>query len=273
MHLLDRFLPSRRRALAEFLAKQKPVIVMGRGHSGTRVLSWICTRLGIQLGTREDLRSGDVSDTRFSGEITAIAVHSLGVTRLEQVKPSLADRFRRAVHRHYRELGQPAGPWGWKFPETYLIGPCVATVFPEARYLHLVRDGRDLAFKRHLTDNPRRRLGRLVLKTAGALQRPRHLQAALSWSYQVDQFDAFRPCLPPERILDLTFEQICATPGEATGRICSFLGVPMTEACRRYLAEEIDPRKISQHREVDPALVREVEAAIAPTLRRYGYLC
>ena len=135
----------------------------------------------------------------------------------------------------------------------------MATVFPKARYLHLVRDGRDLAFKRHLTDNPRRRLGRLVLKTTGALQHPRHLQAALSWSYQVDQFDAFRPCLPPERILDLTFEQICATPSEATGRICSFLGVPMTEACRRYLAEEIDPRKISQHREVDPALVRRLK--------------
>ena len=270
MHFLDRFLPSRRRALAEFLAKQKPVILMGRGHSGTRVLSWICTHLGVNLGTRDDLATGDVSDTRFSNEIVAIAVQSVGVTRPDQVKPRLADRFRRAVYKYFVALGPPQTPWGWKFPETYLIGPCVATVFPEARYLHLVRDGRDLAFKSHLTDNPRRKLGRLVLKTTGSLRSPRHLQAAQSWSYQVDQFDAFRASLPPGRILDLTFEQICANPGQATARICSFLGMPMTEGCRRYLDEEIDAGKISQHRELDPALVREAEAAIAPTLRRYA---
>ena len=272
MHLLDRFLPARRKALAALLARQKPVILMGRGHSGTRVLSWICTHLGVDLGTRDDLATGDVGDTRFSSEIVAIALRSVGITRPEQVPPALADRFRRAVYRFYQGLGQPSGMWGWKFPETYLIGPCVATVFPEARYLHLVRDGRDLAFKAHLTDNPRRRLGRAVLKSVGALRRPRHLQAALSWAYQVDQFDAFRPCLAPEQVLDLTFEQICANPGDAAARICAFLGVPMTEACRRYLDEDIDPGKISQHRELDPVLVREVEAEIAPSLRRYGYL-
>jgi hypothetical protein len=272
MDLLDRFIPARRKALAELLARQKPVVLMGRGHSGTRVLSWICTHLDVNLGTRDDLATGDVSDTRFSDEIIAIAIRSLGITQREQVQPRLADRFRRAVARYYEELGRPTGLWGWKFPETYLIGPCVDAVFPQAQYIHMVRDGRDLAFKNHLTDNPRRRLGRLVLRANNALNVPRHLQAAKSWAYQVDLFDSFRDSLPPDRVFNVTFEHLCAHPEATAEELCQFLKIPMTDACRRYLAEEIDPTKISQHRGLEPVKVREVEAQIGPTLRRYGYI-
>jgi hypothetical protein len=272
MRLIDLIFPAQRRTRAEFLAAQRPVVLMGRGHSGTRVLSWICTHLGVNLGTREDLVTGDVSDTRFQDEIVAVALQCLGATRPEEVKPRVMDRFGRAAFRYYTDLGRPSGLWGWKFPETYLIGPCVAAAFPRARFIHLVRDGRDLAFKQHLTDNPNRKLGRAILGANGALGEPHHLQAAVSWAFQVDRFDAFSAGLPRDRVFTITFNELCMRPADAADAVCRFLGIRMTAACRRYLEEEIDTGKLDQFRESDGGQVREVEARVGPTLRRHGFM-
>ena len=40
--------------LTERLARERPVVVMGRGHSGTRVLAWALEALGICMGTLEE---------------------------------------------------------------------------------------------------------------------------------------------------------------------------------------------------------------------------
>jgi hypothetical protein len=257
---------------AALLAGQTPVVLMGRGHSGTRVLAWICTHLGIALGTSEDLATGDAEDEQFTEEIKAVALHDLGSKSDGKLQERALRRFQKAVAGYYERLGRPAGWWGWKFPETYLITPYIAATFPRARYLHLVRDGRDLAFKHHLTDDPRRKLGRTLLREAGALDLPHHLQAAISWAFQVDRFDAFRAHLPPAQVFDVKFEQLCEQPAEQTARLCAFLNLPLTESCRTYLRDEINTGKIRQYREADPQLVREVEQRVAPTLRRYGYL-
>jgi hypothetical protein len=40
---------------------------------------------------------------------------------------------------------QQGTAWGWKLCETTLILPLLAALFPTGRYIHLVRDGRDVA--------------------------------------------------------------------------------------------------------------------------------
>ena len=271
MRLLELLFGETSPTTSQLLAIESPVVLMGRGHSGTRVLSWICAHLGINLGADEDSKAGDVSDESFQHEIKIIALKSLEITRTDQVKPAEVRRFQRAVYRYYAGLGKPAGLWGWKFPETYLIGPSVAAACPRARFIHILRDGRDIAFKQHLTDNPAKKLGRAVLKKTNGLERRRHLQAALSWAFQVDHFEKFRESLPTNRVFNLTFEQLCQRPEKVVTELCGFLKVSMTESCRHYIAEEINSGKVAQYRESDPRLVKEVEAEIGPTLTRYGY--
>jgi hypothetical protein len=271
MALLDFISDGKAEPRAELLAGLSPVIIMGRGHSGTRILAWLCNHLGILLDTREDAAPGDVHDFRFQDEIKAIALRSLEVTQVEQVDPALVRRFQRAVYGFYTGLGSPTAEWGWKFPETYLIGPCVAAVFPKARYLHLIRDGRDVAFKYHPTDEPKNKLGKAILKMNNAMGLPHHLQAAISWEFQVNHFEAFSARLPKQQIFALTFNELCQQPLETASRLCKFLNLPMTEACRRYLNEDIDQAKISQYRQSDPQQVREIEERVGPILLKYGF--
>ncbi|GIX46476.1 MAG: hypothetical protein KatS3mg131_0687 [Candidatus Tectimicrobiota bacterium] len=254
---------------ARFLAQQRPVVIMGRGHSGTRVLASLCTQLGVQLGTAPHLPAGDPADRAFTRHLKALAYRHLGTP---VVTARRLRRFQRAVYRYYRRLGQPQGLWGWKFPETYLIAPYVARTFPLARYLHLVRDGRDVAFKRHLTDDPARRLGRRLLAQQGALGLPHHLQAALSWAFQVEQFRGFAMTLPRAQLFEVRFETLCQHPAEVMTALGVFLGVPVSPAQRAAAAALVDPSKVAEYCKQDPEQVRDVERCIGATLRRYGYL-
>lgn len=249
---------------------QDVVIVMGRGHSGTRVMTRICERLGINLGATEELKSGDTADLRFTRSIKKIAIQDIDCNFTNRRKDWLQNRFNRSVHRYFRDLN-PGGLWGWKFPETYLIGPYVREIFPKARYVHLLRDGRDLAFKHHLTDDPNRKLGRVLLDHIGALGKPHHLQAAASWEFQVNGWDAFAKTLPEGSVLDLKFEDLLQSPGEIVERLTGFLNTSITKECETFVAEELDTSKSRQHRENDPAQIAEVIDEIGETLERKGY--
>ncbi|MBM4312169.1 MAG: sulfotransferase [Deltaproteobacteria bacterium] len=255
---------------AAFLAALQPVLIMGRGHSGTRVLSYACTHLGIQLGTTS--ATGDADDRTFTRTIKKIACRNLAPRDHDSVDGKDLIRFQDAVFRYYTKIGSPQTPWGWKFPETYLIGAWVERTFPQARYIHMVRDGRDLAFKRHLTDDPSRQLGKKLLTHINAMGLPHHLQAALSWAFQVDRFDAFCAGLPDERVFYLRFEDLCLQPLALMQRLCDFLHIPMTGSCERYLARQLEAGKLAQYKSGDPAKIQEIEQAISATLKRHGYL-
>lgn len=243
---------------------------MGRGHSGTRVMAWALDALGIRMGTLKAKSTGDCQDRRFTGTIKKLARRTLH--RPATASPAKRDlrAFQKAVHNYLEWMGDLKPAWGWKFPETYLIGNIVDATFHNARYIHMIRDGRDLAFKFHLTDDPNRGLGRTLLEHLNAVDQPDHIQAALSWDFQVKRFGAIADRLE-DRLHTLTFEAFCHNPLEEMKRIASFLGVPMTLKCETYLKDHVNPAKIAQFRNEDPAKVTEVEKLISETLDRYGY--
>ena len=271
--MIDHWIPGRKaRERKDFLRDLTPVVLMGRGHSGTRVLAFACMHLGIKLGASEELATGDADDRDFTDRVKKLTLSNVDVTSSRCVRRSDLRYFQKAVYEYYIRLGSPSGLWGWKFPETYIIGACLAHTFPRAKYLHLVRDGRDIAFKEHLTDNPRRKIGKKILSRTGALSLPRYLQAASSWAYQVDAFDQFRKTIPPDQVLDVTFERLCLNPAETIDRVCKFLQIEINEACRTYLSDGINRSKVAQYRENPPDQISQVEEHGGATLKRYGYV-
>ena len=270
MRLKNFFLPSVE-DIQEKLAQEAPLVLMSRGHSGTRVLSWVCTHLGANLGTSPDLATGDADDQSFTDQIKKIATHNIGITQTKDVQLDDLHRFQKACWRYFEGLSEPKTLWGWKFPETYLIAPYIEATFPKARYIHFLRDGRDIAFKKHLTDDEKRKLGHALLTKQNALSQPRFLQAAISWAFQVETFDTFQSNLAPERVLEIRFESLCSEPFPTAQKICEFLGVNMTESCKNYLQHEINTSKVGQYQEHSPDEIKAVEEAIGQTLRKHGY--
>jgi hypothetical protein len=232
---------------AKFL-EERPVVIMSRGHSGTRVLSWALEALGLRLGARPEIPSGDTQDRRFTRAIMRLVEKSLHLPIEHPPTRGEVRYFCRHLDQYLAWLGPHEAGWGWKFPETYLIPNVVAAALPEARYLHMLRDGRDVAFKNHETDNPNRRLGKRLLKHLGALGHPHHVQAAMSWDFQVRRFERFL-ATHDKAVHTLPFEALCTDPLGTIAGVCRFLELPMTNECHGYLERHINRAKVAQYRE------------------------
>ncbi len=252
------------------MSNDQPIIVVGRGHSGTRLFAVAVQSLGVRLGAEAHM-TGDLQERWFTRRIKKIAGNAIPRIPDEAVPMLERSRFKRACQKLVNIMSPDGALWGWKFPETYLIPWHVQSIFPRARWLEIIRDGRDLAFKEHLTDNPAKSLGKALLMHIGAMGDPHHVQAAKSWAYQVERFARFSACYP-RRVYTIRFEDLLSEPQKTMDGVASFLGVPMTDACRELLESTVDKGKKRQHREERAEEVREVEAAIGPTLERLGYL-
>ncbi|MEX2459647.1 MAG: sulfotransferase [Actinomycetota bacterium] len=97
--------------------------------------------------------------------------------------------------------------WADKTPIYVRRVELLAELWPEARFVHLIRDGRDVA-----------------LSYLGVPWGPRSVsRAAWKWRRDVSAGRAAGPVLGADRYLELRYEELVADPGEALRRLCGFV--------------------------------------------------
>jgi hypothetical protein len=259
---------------APVLPDAPPIVLIGRGGSGTRLLSAAARRIGVNLGERLNV-SGDSMD--WSELVYALALRKLAAGRDRGDGPLRLQAHAASLFAHQME-SVGAGGWGWKLPETLLILPEVCDAFPDARFIHLLRHPVTSALRRtHKTSRMDNEIGRAVLAAAYASagrppgkvgKDPDYLRNAYTWLYQVGQAAEFcRRSLGPGRFLEMRYEDLCARPAESQARLAGYLGVDAAEA---LAAEDIDPARAGRIARGD-ARAEEVWALTAPLARRLGY--
>lgn len=144
-------------------------------------------------------------------------------------------------------------------------------LFPGARFIHIVRDGRDVF------DSWR--------KMDASKSHPTVM--ALDWRYKLRSIERSLAKLPPDRTLTLRYEDLVASPDTVVRSICSFLGIAFEptmlefhKTSGKYIGEHhsrlifgaIDSSNIAKwrkHLSSDDARLYELMAA--NHLRHYGY--
>jgi hypothetical protein len=109
---------------------------------------------------------------------------------------------------------------GWKLPETTLAYPWIVRMFPDAYYIHWVRDPRDSIIGDHLTDDLSD-FGVSYDKTDDI-----RLMRAISWKYQRE---LVRATPPPKRTIQVRFEEFVLAQDETLSRLEAFLGLPLAK--------------------------------------------
>jgi sulfotransferase family protein len=156
-------------------------------------------------------------------------------------------------------------------------------VFPEARFVHVVRDGRDVASS--LVQQPWWAgfrgpgdwgFGPLSPEDEATwLESGRSFAvlAGLEWKLLMEAFDGAQRAVPAETWLEIRYEDIVERPREQVERLLGHLGLEWTEAFERSFATlEFTPSRAGAYREeLSRSDADLLDRVLAPALSTHGY--
>jgi hypothetical protein len=125
--------------------------------------------------------------------------------------------------------------------------PLLERLFPDAVYVHLIRDGRDAALS-------------FLSVPAGIMTEgwghPRDAAAfACQWATEVRAARALGRRVGPSRYLEVRYETLVAEPAEELRRLCSFAGLDFDREMLGYVGNTESARKEHQQRLNEPPRV------------------
>ncbi|MEO8460646.1 MAG: sulfotransferase [Dokdonella sp.] len=228
----------------------EPIVLLGRGGSGTRLLSEMAQDVGVFIGTNVSA-SGDCIDM-------APAIYRAIVRKFncpdERQRSNIVPDLRSAAAQMISARPQ-RGKWGFKLPETLLILPEIRAAFPNATYVRFSRDLADTVLRRsHMTARTDNHIGRIALKVAYdhfSLSRDKILtdesvrRMVITTLHQLDTIDDHRKVCDDDKWLDITYEQTISNPAEQLDRLSSFLGLRILT---RNITHSVDRKRQTAER-------------------------
>lgn len=265
-----------------FAGLAPPVVVFNKSHSGSRVLAELISSSGIFLGAHVN-ESGDSLDA-LELAVTLVERYYPDYGRLwdetEEADQELAALAMRVFKRHLE--GFPGGRWGWKLCETTYVLPVVDYCFPGARFIHLVRDGRDVAFSDHRApdsnfwrkvyfNTDRIRSWQGMRLTPQAYRRRSYLYNAIHWMNSVSVGRDYAAMLR-ERCLEVRYEDLCLRFDVTARRVLEFLNASQSDAALRALESRVRTVSIGKFRQQPRRRQERVLAVTKPLLLSLGYV-
>ncbi len=184
-------------------------------------------------GSTNDLRA------RFVDTVTAYPPHApnwedFGLARetlaeaVQALEPfTVADGLRTFYRLYAQRFGKPR--WGEKTPDYSLHIGAIAALLPEARFIHLIRDGRDVA--------------------ASWRQQwfsPGHEPEVLARAW-MDRVQAARSAgLGRTHYVEIFYEELVARPEAVLRHLCDFLDLPWSNQLLNH--QERAPQRLEEHR-------------------------
>lgn len=168
--------------------------------------------------------------------------------RLEADAPRDYPEAVRSVFRAYADQqGKPA--FGDKTPTYVMDIVLLAKLFGEARFVHVIRDGRNVALS--LVENP-------FGPTTPA-------EGILYWAHRVQTARAAARLLPRDRYLEYRHEDLIADPAAVVQRMCAFLGIPFEPAMLEYHQRRASNKHYgSRNLDKPPTSLRDWRTQIEP---------
>lgn len=226
------------------------VAVGGVGGSGTRVVAKLLSEMGIYIGSdlnasvdnvwftllfkyREmvgldersfwDLFSVFRSAMSGEGEVarlpSSIASRLMEMDRQDQHSPSWLLERVASLNEALQKRSRQRAIWGWKEPNTHIVLERLVPKLPELRYIHVARNGVDMAFSSN--QNQLNLWGPTVL---GKEFRSSPAGSLKYWCWVHRRMLGLMR-LWPDQILLLNFEAFCSDPNWGSSRVAEFLGV------------------------------------------------
>jgi hypothetical protein len=224
---------------------------------------------------------GTVDRERFLDDVSRLPVLAEWGLSPDDVAPRLrpdagvGEAIAAVFEAYATKEGKPR--WGDKTPMYMRHLPLLERLFPDAQYVHLVRDGRDAAvsFLRMPEGT--------FTRTWAHPESP--AEFACLWRIEVEGARALGRRVGPSRYREARYEQLVAEPEETVRELCAFAAVPFEPGMLEYAGAVDVSAKPHQQRLLQPPTTgvrdwrselsaeeaRAFEAIAGPLLAELGY--
>ena len=262
--------------LTQRRALTTPVVIGATGGSGTRAVHRVLADAGVFMGRPEDLNgAGDAMpfEPFLDHYINSIIAETHGLDyALRDIPAGLRHDAARdlgaKVRRYLETRPRYALHWGWKNPRTMYVLPLIKAQFPDFRFIHVVRDGRDMAVSRNQNQYLKHYAAAFGEDTPGDDNAVASFRLWCKANAEVANYG--RDALGPQ-YLRVRLEDFVARPEAEIARILAFLGLEPARA-QGLAGLAGQPDTFGRWRqEMTPDMVGETDVIGGDVLRRFGY--
>jgi hypothetical protein len=250
------------------MTQHKPPLVIGAtGGSGTRAFVRVIRHAGFFMGAN----LGEDEDVSVFGDWLreSILPYSLrNQTPLsDQQLAEMTKQFHDRVKSYRSTMPDPDQNWGWKNPRSIYMLPFMHSQYPGMKFIHVVRDGRDMAF----SENQKQ------LKLFGAAflsqeQRamPKPARSIALWSHVNLTAAKYGETEMSDGYLRVRFEDLCLDTEATVRRIFAFLQASEAGVAPA-MGEVAQPSSIGRWRQQTFERLYDVLQAGKTALEYFGY--
>ncbi len=265
-----------------------PYPIFCRGHSGGRLVCEAFIRNGISMGNvTKAHKDSEFFSIRANEKIREIILHAYDYLDAEEsARMRWQGLMRQAVEEFVAAEIQHNGRFGWKIDPTIFTMPVVMDTFPNAKAVHVIRDGRDVMLSRlnarleHLDDPVNRVMVFGSAEVETFMGRPINLEKTvkklrnelemLHWATSVEYGLLGRKY--EGRYLEVKYEDLCAAPQAEFKKIFDFLGAPFLDETRAWLKQTANTSRIGKWKTLPQELLAAPLQIGNELLRKLGYV-
>lgn len=251
---------------ADRLTGLRPCVIGATGGSGTRVVARIVRAggmyIGHELNNYEDALPFAAFGDRWINDFIAS-----GSSPGEETRARMTAELAGIVDEHLAHRPEETIAWGWKEPRSIYLLPFLNETMPELRFLHFVRDGRDMAFSEN--QQQLKKHGDAALDRRLRWQRKPYRSVAL-WAHVNGGAADYGERELGDRYLRVRFEDLCTKPAETARTILDFFGLE-GDAEAIAAAEVRPPKTLARWKSKGGRTIGKLEQLGEPALSRFGY--
>jgi hypothetical protein len=248
--------------------KDSPLIIGGSGGSGTRLFARLCILSGFHLGANLNSSLDSLDFFPFYEQWINKYLSRRHVPFEEEEKNQMSKEFKKSVIKHRAPISVLDQRWGFKNPRSMLLLPFLNRHFEHMKFIHVVRDGRDMAYSKNQKQVHKH--GRALLGEQ-CRQWNRPAISIMFWAKSNIEVAQYGDNVMGDRYICVRFEDLCTEPEAALIRLLNFLEIKI-EDISPFLKEIRPPA--SRGRWLNRSKTEQIELIKAghPVLKHFGYI-
>lgn len=269
-----------------FSEKQGPFPIFCRGHSGGRLACEAYIRNGIQMGNVHPQKK----DTSFlnvgNPYIRRIILNAFNYEMQNIMKKKYYQYLmKQCIKEFHQNEIHSNEPFGWKLGLTTFAMPVVLDTFPNAKVLHIIRDGRDIMLSRlnarigNFNDpiNSVTVFGNAIVTkykserlTPSTIEKYRNELEMMHWVTAVRYGMQGRKY--KDRYLEIRYEDMCLKPIEIFSEVFDFLKIPFLDTTKKWLKENARTDRIGKWKKLSKEEMKAPLEIGGELLKELGYV-